>query len=287
MDARKGKKLFTFLIGFLIILFILANGILLYDLYQRQELNNQLLNTKIDSLQENLTKNVDRLSINMTQIQTQFDLLKSEMGSLDKKMTYLKASASADFSGIIEDSIKSVVTIRTDTSQGTGFFIAEGGYIITNAHVIGGALKATAITYDEKRHALTTIGEDEDMDLTLLKIESEEYSPLKFGDSDDVQIGEKVIAIGNPYGLQFSVSEGIISAVHREGENNRDVYLQTDTSLNSGNSGGPLINVEGKVVGLNNFKISEGNNIGFALESNYVGETVNEIYNKVYEINLI
>ena len=95
--------------------------------------------------------------------------------------------------------------------------------------------------------------------------------------SDDVQIGEKVIAIGNPLGLSFSVSEGIVSAVNREGSNGLPYYIQTDTALNPGNSGGPLINTDGEVIGINNFKIAGGENLGFSLESNYIEDSVNEI----------
>ena len=99
-----------------------------------------------------------------------------------------------------------------------------------------------------------------------------------FGDSDDVQVGEKVIAIGNPLGLSFTVTGGIISAVDRIGPNGLDVYIQTDAALNPGNSGGPLINKEGKVIGINNFKAGgESENIGFALESNYIIDAVNDI----------
>jgi len=100
---------------------------------------------------------------------------------------------------------------------------------------------------------------------------------LELADSDDVQIGEKVIAIGNPLGLQFSVSEGIVSGIHRPGLNEMEVYIQTDAALNPGNSGGPLINKKGEVIGINNFKIGGTEGMGFALESNSIKETVNEI----------
>ena len=109
-----------------------------------------------------------------------------------------------------------------------------------------------------------------------MKIEGD-YNVLNFANSDNVQIGEKVIAIGNPLGLQFSVSEGIVSAVHREGISELNSYIQTDAALNPGNSGGPLINKNGEVIGINNFKINTGESLGFALESNYIIESVNKI----------
>ena len=102
-----------------------------------------------------------------------------------------------------------------------------------------------------------------------------------------VQVGEKVIAIGNPLGLQFSVSQGIVSATHREGANRLNAYIQTDAALNPGNSGGPLINTEGKVIGINNFKIGGGESLGFALESNYIEETINEIAQEELGVELL
>ena len=125
------------------------------------------------------------------------------------------------------------------------------------------------------------------MDIALLKIDDTSYNPIELEDSNNVQIGQKVIAIGNPLGLQFSVSEGIVSAVNREGENKLNAYIQTDASLNPGNSGGPLIDTDGKVIGINNFKISDSENIGFALESNYIKSTVNKISQKAYGKDLI
>ena len=114
------------------------------------------------------------------------------------------------------------------------------------------------------------------MDISLLKIDGSFHS-LDLGDSDDVKLGEKVIAIGNPLGLSFTTTEGIISARDRTGINDLPYYFQTDVSLNPGNSGGPLINTKGEVIGINNFKISGADNIGFALEINYAKDTINSI----------
>jgi serine protease Do len=188
----------------------------------------------------------------------------------------LKASVGTDFSGVIENSIKSVVTIRTDISQATGFIITKNGYIVTNAHVMEGATAAGVFTYDGQQHSVKSIGYDANLDIALLKI-SGTYEKLTISNSDNVQIGEEVIAIGNPLGLQFSVSQGIVSAVNREGTNGLNYYIQTDAALNPGNSGGPLINKDGKVIGINNFKIGGGESLGFALESNYIKEAVNNI----------
>ena len=114
------------------------------------------------------------------------------------------------------------------------------------------------------------------MDLALLKIDGS-YERIRLGNSNNVQAGEKVIAIGNPLGLQFSVSQGIVSAIHREGPNGLEAYIQTDAALNPGNSGGPLINKEGRVIGINNCKVGGSESLGFALESNFIKEGINEI----------
>jgi serine protease Do len=193
----------------------------------------------------------------------------------------LKASASSDFSGIIQSSIQSVVTIKTSSAQGTGFMINSDGYLITNAHVLADssgnlASNIQAITSDQTSHNAQFIGYDANLDIALLKI-SGQYTPLKLGNSSNVEIGEKVIAIGNPLGLQFSVSEGIVSAIDRQGSNGLNYYIQTDAALNPGNSGGPLINQNGEVIGINNFKVSGGENLGFALESNYIKQAINKI----------
>jgi len=168
------------------------------------------------------------------------------------------------------------VTIRTNVGQGTGFIISDKGYLVTNAHVLSGANQVQTIDYQQNVLNAEFIGYDANFDMALLKI-SGNYQAIELANSNQVQIGEKVIAIGNPLGLQFSVSQGIVSGVHRPGPNGLEAYIQTDAALNPGNSGGPLINKEGEVIGINNFKIGTGESLGFALESNYIKEAVDNI----------
>ena len=120
------------------------------------------------------------------------------------------------------------------------------------------------------------IGSDANADIAVLKI-SGTISAFDLADSDEVQIGEKVIAIGNPLGLSFTVTEGIVSALHREGPNGLDSYIQTDVTLNPGNSGGPLVNKDGHVIAMANFKVGGAEALGFGLESNTLRKTTNEI----------
>lgn len=252
-------------------------GVFTYMIFVKQELNYNLLDLKITNLQTETQSNVNTITENIIQNREELNSLNSELGIIGKEFDVLKATAGDDFSGIIDNVIKSVVSVRTDVGQGTGFIITDDGYIVTNAHVLAGGSEVHSITYELEMIETEFIGYDLVLDIALLKIPGNPVA-LEFGDSDDVQIGEKVIAIGNPLGLQFSVTEGIVSAVNRAGPNGLNAYIQTDAALNPGNSGGPLINKEGDVIGINNFKAGGGSeNIGFALESNYIIEAVNEI----------
>ncbi len=227
----------------------------------------KLLNEKINLQNQDLQSKINTLSNSITATTEDFQ----------EQLSEIKATASADFSGIIETETMGVVTIKTDVSQGTGFIITENGYIITNQHVIAGAESAGVFTYDTNSYTVTLIGTNRVMDLALLKIDDTNLHKLDLGDSDDVKIGEKAIAIGNPLGLAFTATEGIISARDREGANKLPFYFQIDVPLNPGNSGGPLINTKGEVIGINNFKVSGAEGLGFALEINPAIEAINQI----------
>ncbi len=261
--------------GFLI-LTIIANSLLIYVLYGQLQLSYNSLEKDIIGLQADTQSKFNSLTKNLIQTKESLSSLDVELGSINQEVDLLKTSASEDFSGIIEESIKSVVTIRTNVGQGTGFIIASEGYIVTNSHVLAGSSEVYALTYNQEAIEAEFIGYNKQFDIALLKIPGR-YEKLSLGNSNDIQIGEKVIAIGNPLGLQFSVSEGIVSGVHRQGPSQIEAYVQTDAALNPGNSGGPLINKQGEVIGINNFKIGGGESLGFALESNYIKDTTNSI----------
>jgi len=287
MELKRHHKIIIGSVSSLLILFMLVSSIFTYLIFIKQSAADNQLNKKITDLQSDTQAKLNQLTESVLKTENELKTLGSQIGSIDQKMTQLKASASSDFSSVIEGAIKSVVTVRTDISQASGFVIANGGYIVTNAHVIEGARAAGVITYDGKLHSVSLVGTNSEMDIILLRVEDTSYKPLTLASSSSVQTGEKVIAIGNPLGLQFSVSEGIISAMHREGANGVKAYIQTDAALNPGNSGGPLIGVDGKVVGINNYKIGGSENIGFALESDYIKTTVNDIAVTAIGKNLI
>lgn len=286
MHLRKRHKFMLGGFGFLVIVFIIINSIFTYTLFVKQGLYYTLLNQRIDELKTDTQSKINSITISVLKTENELRSLGSQLGSIDEEISLLKNAASEDFSGVIEKVIRSVVTIRTDVSQGSGFIIDEKGYVVTNAHIMKGAKAASVITYEGEIHGVNMIGEDSTMDLALLKIEGD-FTKLELANSDNVQLGEKVIAIGNPLGLQFTVTEGIVSAVKRRGMNNLDAYIQTDAALNPGNSGGPLINKQGQAIGINNFKVGGGESLGFALESNYIRKSVNGIFEESYGENLL
>lgn len=250
------------------------------------QLNKQINDTQV-MLNSEISKNqMETLS----KINNLADSLTRTQSDVNKQLSEIKATTSSDFSGIIELAVKSVVTIKTNSGLGTGFLITNNGYIITNAHVLADssghlAENIRAVTYDQGTIGADFIGFDGNLDIALLKIPGN-YQAIELGNSNNVKVGEKVIAIGNPFGLSFSATEGIISAVNRVGINNLPYYIQTDAALNPGNSGGPLIDKTGEVIGINNFKAT-GENIGFALESNYIKSSVNNIAQQALNITIV
>lgn len=155
-------------------------------------------------------------------------------------------------------------------SLGSGFIISSDGYILTNYHVVAKADEINVTLSDGREFKAVLKGSDEKLDLALLKIESKADLPaVQLGDSDAIEIGEWVLAIGNPFGLAETVTAGIVSAKGRViGSGPYDDFIQTDASINPGNSGGPLFNADGSVIGINSAIIAGGQGIGFAIPVN-------------------
>lgn len=270
------KKHHKFMIGSfssVLIIILVSNTIFIYILYAQLQVNSNQLERRIVELQEDTQFKINEIADSL--IETREGISKLDE-SLTMEIGVLKATTGDDFSGIVDSSIKSVVSIRTDVGQGTGFIITNQGHVVTNAHVLAGGSTVNALTYEQDIVDAEFIGFDPELDIALLQIPGN-HDVLELADSDDIQIGENVIAIGNPLGLQFSVSEGIVSGVERVGINELEAYIQTDAALNPGNSGGPLINKDGEVIGINNFKVGGGENLGFALDSNHIKDAVNDI----------
>ena len=168
---------------------------------------------------------------------------------------------------------------RKERSLGTGFIISEDGYILTNDHVVDGADEIKVKLADGRVFSGTVRGLDPKLDLALIKIDAGKHLPVaRLGDSDKLRIGEWVMAIGNPFGLEQTVTVGIVSAKGRViGAGPYDDFIQTDASINPGNSGGPLFNVLGEVVGINTAIVPGGQGIGFAIPVNMAKQVVSQL----------
>ena len=174
-------------------------------------------------------------------------------------------------------------TERKATGLGSGFIIDKKGIVVTNNHVIQGAEDIVVSVNGSKEYKAEVIGTDPYMDLAVLKILSnEKFIPITFGDSDKARVGDWVIAIGNPFGFGGTVTSGIISSRNRDiGLTRYDDFIQTDASINQGNSGGPLFDLDGKVIGINTAIIAPGASgsigIGFAIPSNSASKVINQL----------
>lgn len=174
---------------------------------------------------------------------------------------------------------------RQQRSLGSGFIIDAGGYIVTNNHVVDGADKVTVQMVDGAEFEAEVVGRDTQTDVALLKVDAGKALPFaKFGDSNAIRVGDWVMAIGNPFGLGGSVTTGILSARHREiNAGPYDDFLQTDASINRGNSGGPMFNMAGEVIGINTaiFSPTGGNiGIGFAIPANQARSVIAQLREK-------
>ncbi len=168
-----------------------------------------------------------------------------------------------------------------ETGIGTGFIITSDGYILTNQHVIENAASVTVqLNGKTKEMPAQVVGQDRDLDLAVLKIEGSNYQILKLGDSNKMRVGEWVVAIGQPYGLDHTVTTGVISAKGRpisiEDRNYKNL-IQTDAAINPGNSGGPLLNLKGEVIAINTAVNVTAQGIGFAIPTDTVDEVLQDL----------
>lgn len=251
------------------------------------------------------------LQNNNSSVQT---LAGSEDTSSNGSLTQISLSAYSDTGINVANKVRpSIVGIKveytassmfgktsTATAEGSGIIITQDGYILTNNHIVnssssnsyyevGKANKVTVYLYnDETEYEATIIGTDEQTDLAVIKIDKTGLTAAELGNSDEVQVGEFSMAIGNPLGMQSSVTGGMISAVNRkvtDSDGKTFTLIQTDAAINAGNSGGALVNAEGKVIGINTLKLSgtgiEG--MGFAIPINATKEIYEQLvqYNKV------
>ena len=169
-------------------------------------------------------------------------------------------------------------------SLGSGFIISADGYVLTNNHVVAGADEIFVSLANKEEFKAKVIGTDDKTDIALIKIEpqkSKDFPVAVLGDSDALEIGEWIIAIGNPFGFGHTLTQGIVSAKSRIiGASPYDNFIQTDAAINPGNSGGPLLNMQGQVIGINTAIVASGQGIGFATPINMAKEILSELKNK-------
>lgn len=171
---------------------------------------------------------------------------------------------------------------RHSQGQGSGFIISADGYIMTNNHVVGDADRVTVTLLDGREFTAKTIGTDPPSDVAIIKIDADGLPFLKLGDSDQMEVGDWVLAFGNPFGLSHTLTAGIVSAKGRSGMglNDYENFIQTDAAINPGNSGGPLVNLDSEVVGMNSAIFSRSGGymgIGFAIPINMIKNIRNQL----------
>ncbi len=243
------------------------------------------------------------LSLSLSAVSIDFNEAKTN----PKRINPASQNAVLSYSNVLDEVTKSVVHISTIIHMtnhrrmsplddffgrgrggdmgalGSGVMVSKDGYIVTNNHVIDGADKIeVTIVGDDKKYKAKIIGADPKSDLAVIKIEGNNFKSIKFASSDTLKVGDVVFAIGNPFGIGQSVTQGIISAQHKSGVgiNEYENFIQTDASINPGNSGGALVDSRGALVGINSAILTKsgGNNgIGFAIASNMVRDIASEL----------
>lgn len=234
------------------------------------------------------------------------EILKSQDNLMNRTTQIYNISEEENSVNIVKQVSKSVVSISTKTittnwfgrrsiseGAGTGIVISEDGYILTNNHVVSDSNSVSIATQDERIYKATVVKVDEDKDLALIKVvdETAKFTAVKIGDSEKVEVGENVIAVGNALGeYSNTVTKGIVSGLGRPiVTSSSDLYgklheledlIQTDAAINSGNSGGPLVNSKGEVIGINTAVAGSAQNIGFSVPINHAKELVDSLNKK-------
>ena len=287
---------------------LIALAITIYFNYQMDELRGQAnsaivdLQTKLDDLNNSSKAELQRKTVQLRRsIDDQFSLFEKMTNAMraeytqkngqlldligqieekkDLELSQIKEEIkginvkSGDFSSIVNDVIKAIVSISTSAGQGSGVFVAGDGYLVTNNHVVEGSTFFRVRTNDGRSENARLVNKSAENDLALLKIDGK-YTALEFDNSLNLKVGERVIALGSPSGLDFTVTEGIVSAVDRVIRPYGFQFIQTDVPINPGNSGGPLVNNSSKIVGINLMKVKGAESLGFAIPSNLVKATV-------------
>jgi len=282
------------------VLIIVVSGVLFYaQNNQIDELRAKLsqsefkLDAKIASLDNKINsetsgirgeiaksgEELDEVRKDLTTVEEETDKKLGEVKqNLEDEITGLETNLAGDFSDVIKVALEATVSVLTDKGAGSGVIISIDGKTVTNAHVISGASQIGIKTKDGQIYLAEIIGVDDTADIAVLKpvVVDQIFDSMRWGDSDDLEVGQRVVALGNPFGLDFTATQGIVSALNRQAQNGLK-YIQIDTPINPGNSGGPLINDEGRIVGINNWKVGGGEGLGFSIPANTAEDVVDDI----------
>ena len=231
---------------------------------------------------EGLADLAEKLSVSVVNIIITPKVMSDSMSRMDiPKFNLPPGNPIEEFFKQFREQEKNSNPLARPTSIGSGFVISEDGYIVTNDHVVQNADEIWVELFSGEKFDAELVGADPKTDIALIKVDADySFVPVSFGDSDKARVGDYVLAIGNPFGHGFSVSAGIISARNRELRGAYDDYIQTDAAINQGNSGGPLFNMNGEVIGINTAIMTQTGGsmgIGFAMSSSVVTSVVDQL----------
>ena len=254
--------------------------------------------TRQDAIMENAQEFFDDKFSDQLQPDEETDYELSE-SKLPEQLNSYDSGKSLSLVEVYELTVNSVVGIQTEAtmnafgqeavsaSAGSGFILTEDGFIITNCHVVQGADKITVDMYDGTSYSAQLVGSDSSFDIAVLKIDAQDLPAVGVGDSDELKVGEEVVAIGNPLGeLTFTMTNGILSALDREinTDGNPQNMLQTNAAINSGNSGGPLFDMDGNVIGVTTAKYSGSTSTGTTIEGLGFAIPINDALKVAYDL---
>ena len=266
MNRYKEKRIKRYLITIAIILFVFIIGVWLYQMYSKINISSNIQGNNSDVKIEKTSQTIEEQKQESKEIADILEEVNESVVGISK----IKNNGNSIF---LKDS-------ATQLGLGTGFIVSENGYIVTNEHVSGAKYSNCYVTLENgKTYNANVVWSDSNIDLSIIKINMKGLKYVNLGDSDEMRVGENVYAVGNPIGFEFqrTVTSGIISAIDRTiklEENGKESYmsdlLQTDATINPGNRGGPLINLDGNVIGINSVKITSAEGIGFAIPINII-----------------
>ncbi len=303
--SKKGSKILKKTIAYITAIALISSGSIgIYSHFTKGSKNSGL-NTVAEAT-ETTEKSSDSSFVSlsntssntMTTSQIAEKLMSSVVG-IKSTFTYTQTPNKNSIYGFGNSSDNSQSASQNLSATGTGIVYSSDGYIVTNAHVIydeeytsSAASSVTVVTNDKKEYNASIVAYDTEADIAVLKVNATGLNAAKFGDSDNISVGDNVVAIGNPLGLDLfnTVTSGIISGLNRNITINDTemTLIQTDAAINSGNSGGPLINANGEVIGINSSKMSSNysqtsiEGIGFAMPSNYAQQVISDLINYGY-----